>query len=232
MGPRYVAPLALGLIATLAPLSAQAAFTTPASWSRGVDGTTYQEWDAFTTFTGATPDVASVNDNGTAALTENTGGGFVTGGGNIYSFSTATDFTVTVPEADVTAPAPDHDVTAIVQIRTLGTELDYSSVLLNGLAAVDTAELDRQGLGGFGGAQVDTWFLFNIPYADFGDGVPGVEDLTLTFNASGSSLSLDRLSVDTAIRPFGFYAEANPVPEPASLGLIALGGMLALGRRR
>lgn len=225
---------------TVVSVGADAAFVTPTSWDRGIGGTTYQAWDVFSDDDGdgannindSTPDVANVNGNGTATLSESGGNGaFLTGGGNIYSFGGVTDFTVTIPEADV--PVPPHDVTAIVQIATLGTEVDYASVLLNGIAAVDTAELSRGGSGSpFGGSTVEGWFLFNVPYANFGDGDGLSDDLTLTFNASGSSMSLDRLSIDTAIRPFGFFAEANPIPEPASLMLVAAGGLLVASRRR
>ncbi|QDU57643.1 PEP-CTERM sorting domain-containing protein [Aeoliella mucimassa] len=226
------------LIALIASLGFQAAtfaaFVEPQSWTRGDGGTTYQEWGVFDAYpTDNTPDVGDINPNGTASLTENTGTAFTTSSGNIYGPGGATEFTVTIPEADV--PTPQHDITAVVQFSTLGTELDYTSVLLNGLAPVDTAEIDRVALGGFGGSQIDTWMLFNVPYADFGDGVAGVEDLTLEFTASGAHMSLAALSIDTAIRPFGFYAEPNPVPEPTSIALCALigaGGLVVAARRR
>ena len=229
--PARIAPLAASACALLTTAPLHAAFVSPQSWTRAADGTTYQAWDTFAATTDAAPDVAgSTNPSGTARLTENTGQAFVTGGGNIYSFAAATNFTVTVPEADV--PTPPHHVTAIVQLRTQGSELDYDSILLNGQAPVDSAELDRDTLGGFGGALVDSWHLFNLDYADFGDGVPGVKNLTLSFAAADSSMSLDRLAIDTAVRPFGFYDEPNPVPEPAGLALLGVAGPLALGRRR
>ncbi len=216
---------------------ASAAFVAPTTWTRGAGGTTYQHWDVFTDDNGVlplivdnTPDLPGfTNPNGTPTVTENTGTSFITGGGNIYSFGGTTQFTVTVPEADV--PAPAHNVTAIVQFRTQGTELNDANIKLNGLSAVDSAELSRTPLGGFGGTLVDSWFLFRIPYLSFGNG-DGVSDLlTLTFQASGSSMSLDQLSIDTAIRPFGYYNEPNPVPEPASLLLAFASAPLLLRRR-
>jgi hypothetical protein len=217
-----------------APL--HAAFEAPGF--RGTAGATYQMWDLFTGTTDQTPDVADDNGNGTASLSELGGNGaFVTGGGlgNIYSFNAPMSFEVTIPEADV--PTPAHNVTAIVQIKALGTELDYASVKLNGLSPVDAATLlDGTAAGGFGGADVETWYAFNIPYSDFGDGVPGVEELLLSFEAAGSSMSLDRLSVDTIIRPFGFTGVTNPapgtnpIPEPGTLILFAAGAAMAVRR--
>ena len=219
--------------------TAHAAFVAPTTWDRGVGGNTYQHWDVFTDDNGSdplivdsTPDLGGVNANGVATLTETTGTPFLTGGGNIYSPTTATSFLVTVPEADI--PAPAHHVTAVVQTRTLGNALDGTSFLLNGVAPVDSAELSRETLGGaFGGTLLDNWYLFNVPYAAFGDG-DGVSDLlTLTFDTGGAtSVSLDQLSIDTALRPFGFFAEPNPIPEPASLSLLALGVVAWSGRRR
>lgn len=55
----------------------------------------YAEWDLFTQFTGTTnvsPDVPGSNAN--ATLTENSGTGFPSSTGNIYSFTGNTDFTI------------------------------------------------------------------------------------------------------------------------------------------
>lgn len=215
------------VVGGVAPM-AEADFLEPQSWTRGAGGTTYQAWDSFDAYpVDSTPD-SSINGNGTASLEETSGSAFITSGGNIYSFSGATSFVVTIPEADV--PVPAHDLTAIVQIETLGTELDASTLLLNGVSPSAGVELYRESLGGFGGAGVENWFLFEVPYASFGSGAPGVAELLLTFSASGSSMSLAGLSIDTAVRPFGFYAEPVPAPEPASAVLMGLAAVLGLRR--
>jgi hypothetical protein len=233
-------PWLLGLTLTAGAAATQAQFVDPVTWERGsaTSPNTYLHWDTFTPqavapgenpFVDLTPDLADFNANGQARLTENTGTGFQVGSGNLYTNAAAADYTVTIPEADV-FQFP-HNTTVMVQLKTLGTELNYDSVKINGLAPVDTAELSRQALGGFGGALVESWFLFHVAYADFADGQPGADDLTLTFKAAGSSMSLDQLRVDTAIQPLGFFAEPNPVPEPASLVLLGIGGAALLNRR-
>lgn len=231
-------PHRLGFAAVLAGVGfaapLHAAFEAPDF--RGDTGATYQEWDLFTGTTDLTPDVADQNSSGTASLSELGGNGaFTTSGGNIYSFRAPTAFEVTLPEADV--PAPPHNVTAVVQMKTLGTELDYSSIKLNGLSPVDAATLFDGGAGGsFGGADVETWYEFNVPYAAFGDGTPGVEELLLSFEASGSSMSLDRLSIDTITQPVGFTDATNPapgtnpIPEPGTLVLFAAGAAMIVHR--
>ncbi len=239
--------VAAGLLAITATTTASAAFVAPTTWTRGQtfpDGGafTYQHWDNFsddnaedgTVITDGSPDVGLVNPYGSPVVKElGNAGAFITNGGNgnIYSFSGATSFEVTVPEFDV--PSPEHHVTAIVQTKTVGTELDYGSVKFNGLSPVDTAELSRVSVGSPGGATdtVESWFLFNIPYSAFGDGVTGPVELLLTFEAAGGSMSLDQLSIDTAIQP-GFFAEPNPVPEPTALAVLGLTGALTLLRRR
>jgi hypothetical protein len=98
-----------------------------------------------------------------------------------------------------------------VQIRTQGTDLDVSSVLWNGVAPDSTTLLFSQVLGGFGGTLRD--------YAFEWTGLPGNLALnTLTFRAAESSMSLDRLAVDT---------QTAAIPEANALLLagLAVGGV-------
>lgn len=214
--------------------AASAAFVTPTDWTRPINDavaastrTTYQEWNVFTSTAGPNdPDVAEVNpDLGTgpnpskANVYDTSGGSFVTGGGNIYSFAVATLNDADVPSYGLGASATTE---VLFQVRTLGTELDYNNVRLDyndgttdqTISFTERQELERVTLGGFGGSQVDTLFRFTIPY--------GPNTFKIEFDASGSSMSTDRVSIDTL----------TAVPEPASLGMLAAGGLLALRRRR
>ncbi len=216
----------LGTASLTAALSgvANAAFVSPNTWTRGQANTTYQAWDVFTGLSAVTPDVADQNSSGSAELTENSGGSFLTGGGNIYSPYLPLNFTVSLPQADIAQP--EHQLTAVVQIKTLGTELDGQSLALNGLPPIDSAELLRNQLGGFGGSEVEHWFLFEIPYSSYGSGSNGVASLTLQFNALESSMSLDQLAIDTAVSSDGFLLEENPFVATALPGDINLDGSI------
>ena len=234
MSFRSLISLVVAIVATcsatnLSTVEAAVGFKSPNSWTRGASGTTYQHWSFFDDYpTDSLPDLGNINPNGTASITETTGGGLVTGSGNIYTPGAAANFVVTIPEQDV--PAPPHDITALVQIRTLGTLLDLSSVTLNTLAPKMYFEL-FSAPSPMGGANVEHWFLFNVPYTSFGDGVgPDVEDLTLNFTSTDIHMSLDEISIDTAIRPFGFYPEAVPEPSTALLALASLAGVGVLRR--
>lgn len=194
--------------------SAQAAFVVPGF--RGEANTTYQEWNVFSSTGGPNaPDVANSNVNGTANVVELSGGAFVTSGGNIYSPTFVTSFSVTVPDFNL---GSGYVTNAVIQIRTQGTNVDTASVLFNGAAAQSATLLYSEVLGGFGGNLEDWEFVFS--------NVPGNLSLdTITFHASGSSMSLDRLSVDT---------QAVAVPEASSLVMVGIAAVTVLGvvRRR
>lgn len=219
----------LGTASLTATLSSvvHAAFVSPNTWTRGQANTTYQAWDVFTGLSYVTPDVADQNSSGSAELTENSGGSFLTGGGNIYSPYLPLNFTVSLPQADIAQP--EHQLTAVVQIKTLGTELDGQSLVLNGQSPIDSAELLRNQLGGFGGSEVEHWFLFELPYSSYGSGSNGVASLSLQFSALESSMSLDQLAIDTAISSDGFLLEENPFVATALPGDVTLDGMVNIG---
>ncbi|MEM0914611.1 MAG: PEP-CTERM sorting domain-containing protein [Planctomycetota bacterium] len=210
------------LAAVTLGVSAQAAFVTPTAgdvrfgWDRFDAGSAYSEWDVFTIPLGAPgnlPDVDSFGVGSSATVTQTVPGAFIAGSGNIYSFGSVNDFDVSIPLV-----IADY-IRVVVQVQTLGTELVYDDILIDGLAPVYTEELDRIGLGGFGGSEVETLLVFDLPF-----GTTGPVNLDLT--ASGTSLSLDQLVVDV----FGQSTAFPAVPEPASLALLA-GGLAVWVRR-
>ncbi|MEM9167757.1 MAG: GC-type dockerin domain-anchored protein [Planctomycetota bacterium] len=161
-------------------------------WTRGATDSTHHEWDDFSTaVVGAQnePDIASFPEGFGGEVVPYvavlTGGGFITSTSNIYSFSSTLEWEVVVP----TFETPGGTVQVILQTRTLGNILDQSSVLANGLEPVEREELlFEQIVEGFGGVIQDYLWRFELP---------ATSQVTITFEAAGSSASLDRLSVDT-----------------------------------
>ena len=225
---------ALVMCITVGAPEARAALTTPSQWQRpmsdvqaSAERTTYQEWNLFGTPAGPNnPDVAEVNPNpgagpnaSKANVYTTSAGGFVTGGGNIYSPTAALVFRADVPGEGL---GSGFTTTVLFQVRTLGSELSHDSVRLTyddgtqrTIPFVARQELERIALGGqFGGSQVDTLYSFALPYSP--------ESFTILFDAAASSVSLDRVAIDSFAAP--------TVPEPASAAVLAAAGLL--GRRR
>ena len=216
--------------------AANAAFVTPEQWTRptseaeAVAGrTTYQEWNVFASPGGPNdPDVAEWNPNagagpnaGKANLFDSSGASFVTGGGNIYSPSAALALDADVPSFGLGA---EYRTTVLFQVRSLGSELDYDTVRLTyadgggtsqTISADSRRELARVQLGGFGGAQVDTLFAFEVPFSP--------ASFKIEFDGAESSVSLDAVAVDTL---------TSVVPEPGALALGFGGAALLMARSR
>ncbi|HAC91780.1 MAG TPA: hypothetical protein DCF63_14305 [Planctomycetaceae bacterium] len=184
------------LACSVLSLNLNAAFVVPEF--RGLAETTYQEWNVFTSANGLNlPDVANVNPNGTASVQELTGGAFLTSGGNIYSFAVATSFDVLVPDYGLGTQATTR---VVLQLRTQGSTVDLASVTFNG-QPFDSAELlYEEPLGGFGGTLRDWRFEWSAVSGNVGMN-------TIQFDAEDSSMSLDRVSVDTQA-----LAVAMPAP--------------------
>lgn len=168
----------------------------------------YAEWNFFNGTADASPDIA-----GSGTLAETTGAAFVTGGGNIYSFSAATAFSATL--------AAEATGTWDVYLRVAGLGTAVADVAtLNGVSATRSVTY-TEALGGFGGDEEESLWHWSLP--------PGADSFTFLFNATGSSLSLDQVAL-YAVRT------AAPVPEPESWALMAAGlgamGLVMLRRAR
>jgi hypothetical protein len=185
--------------------------TTP--WADLSAGTIHAEWNVFTDDADAmfivdnTPDVAAFGP-GLKRTKENTAGAFLTSGGNIYSPSAATDFAVTLG-----GYVPTSAGMRVVALRTatLGSELAYASMRLNGTAGTRYETFRENITGGFGGAEVESLWLWTIADA---------ASYVFDFNAASSSVSMDQIAA--------YVGPVNAVPEPGTWALMA-GGLALVG---
>ena len=206
-----------GVVAACVVSAATAEFETPTvsteGWDREVTAfSTYAEWDVFSSPVGPNaPDVGAFVGGVLpeealpfdAYDADEIGGSFITSGGNIYSFSTNVAPRIEIPGFGL---GPGHSTTILVQFRTLGSVFSPETALLNGtVLPEEIVELDIQPLSGFGGGvQADMLVRFELD-----------EDLTgyvVDFTASATSMSLDRIAVDTFVRPSGCGAADLAVP--------------------
>jgi hypothetical protein len=188
---------AASLAAASAAPVCRAEFVTPDpfGWSRGAPASTYAEWNIFQSPGGPNPpDVGQFPSPPPPGwpphnVAETTGSAFITGGGNIYSFSAPTAFDVGAPGYGL---GPAWRTTVLMQVRTLGSEVDHASVRLGDLSPAERVELGREPLGGFGGFLVDTLYRFEVPENPAG--------YVVRFSAAASSMSLDRVALDAIAR--------------------------------
>jgi len=181
-----------------------------APYFRGVTGTEVAGWERFTSGYNVAnqPDMSGSNTGTRATLTQLDPVGAVLGSGNIYvGVGGAGNFSLRY-----TGLEPIAQIS--FQVRTLGTEMDYSGLRLNYLSAdqpfsiggtpTTLAITPSQGFPGNNISLAYTWHLTD----------PGVKDFTLNFKATGEHLSLDAITLD--VMP-------STVPEPGTWALAGLG---------
>ena len=147
-------------------------------------------WEIFSVPIGAPGNSADRAGATTAAkLTQSDTNAFLTGSGNIYNLNGVSAFTL----SDST---PFSLGTVVMQIRTLGSELDNSSVILNysdgsgqhSLAPVRSVELNRGNQPGLG-ATVSSLWQWDLSGLN-------VTAYTISFRAADVSLSFDSMTLD------------------------------------
>jgi hypothetical protein len=157
---------------------------------RGLANTEFGYWETFSVPVGAPgnlPDQPGATTD--AVLTQTDANAFLTGSGNIYNPTSASSFTLT----DAT---PFALGTVVLQTRTIGSELDYNAVSLvysnasgsHSFAPLFRYELNRTASQGFSVSSLWQWDLTGL----------GVSNYTIVFAASGTSLSFDAMTLDTA----------------------------------
>lgn len=216
--PARYAPLALSCLALASTptLAATNNFVVP--HFRGGTEAESGYWESFSIPFGApgnSPDQSGSNTG--AVLTQTLSpAAIVTGSGNIYNPAAPMAFTL----ADAT---PFTLGTVVLQVRTLGSELDYDGVRLTydsgagplSLAPVALLELDR---GTILGASVSALWQWDLRGLD-------ITEYSLTFGTEGSSLSLDSVTLDT-------WSGFSLIPEPSGATLLALGSLVLLASLR
>jgi len=215
------------MMANTASAAGAVAFQDPSTaawggWAIGDAETSHGYWDGIADDAGTTAfDIDSSPDNGDfnnayTELVAHNPGAFVTGGGlggNVYSFSDTPDWTLDIGTDYTFADA--GTVTVALQLKVLGTLLDFDTVNLGGVS-YDSAETLFAGAAGgpFGGAAGEFLFVW--------EDVVASTAYTLNWMALGSSMSLDEVQFD-----IGGFAANSVTPPPAVIPIPAAAFMFA-----
>jgi len=157
-------------------------------------------WESFNVPIGAPGNLADKPGATTgAALTQFETNAIMAGSGNLYNQAGISSF-------ELTDSTPFALGTVVLQIRAVGSELDYASMLLtyanasgaHSLAPLFRHELNRAVAPGQGIAvsSLWQWDLSGL----------GISNYTVAFHAGGESLSFDSMTLDTA----GLFTKAFP----------------------
>lgn len=171
-------------------------YTPPATNNQAFGG------DAGTIWNTINPGVPNVSITGTGTF-------FLTSGGNIYSPTDLVAPRIVIPNNidGVTGSNPNGSTTLLLQLRLLGETFNPVTMRLDDTIEPTSATLlAMTSLGGFGGTLRDYAIRFDVP--------GNADQYTISFTATGPSMSLDRIAVDT-------NWNATAVPEPA-LALLLL----------
>lgn len=209
-------------------------FYDPNGWNIGAGGSTYQQWDVFTANTGNTPDVGANNTYGTATADVKSPG-FATGSGNFYSFSADFGAIVNVPSTVVpTPPAPPHGTHIIVQLNmglNEGVNILPGSMTVTG--ATQTATLLRDDVLFEGDVYVPA-MGFDVTFQEriLEFWLPETGDFTIDWDQKVHA-PINEIRVDSMVNyPAAFdIIPVEFIPEPATIAILGLGGIL-LRRRK
>lgn len=214
------------------------------TWDESDTDSTFAFWSRFDGFPGGT--APGFLPAGTSPTPDSSFGTFassltfesnqsIPSSGNAYGglFGPGDDSTfLTDAFATVRSGTSGGNFTRIVaQFDTLGSELDYSSILLSPSAATAGSiapsfeiETDRVSLGGtFGGEAVSYLALWDLDTSQ--------SEFRVDFMAASNNMSIDNFRVDSMTQSSAFVTP-SAVPEPSSFALIGLLAVAGLTFKR
>jgi hypothetical protein len=192
------------------PYSAGYGFDLPSEaswggWTRGAAGTLYAEWDVFSDKShGGSDDRSAVPDLGSFGASSVwlgwNAGTFVSGTGNLYSFTVAESFSI-----GLAGPVPATPLRVALQVETQGRFLNYGSFTLNDAPPVQAAETYRNAAFPSPMGSVDLvhrLFVWDLPAPP--------ADFVFRFASKEPHVSLTQAAVD-----IGPQTSNNPGPAPS-----------------